>query len=92
MKVQQRIGLIIRRTLGYISFVRLLEWREMLKLLRPRSDEKILDIACGAGESSLQIARRNCELHGIDMSSTSILKALQVKSDFPKWHLLISDA
>jgi ubiquinone/menaquinone biosynthesis C-methylase UbiE len=65
-------GYLVYRTMGTTSFVRRLEWRRMLAWLEPQPGEKVLDIACGAGELSLAVARRGCEVYGIDMSAAAI--------------------
>ena len=44
----------------------------MFKWLDPKEDEKILDIACGAGELSLKIAEKGCKVCGIDISEDAI--------------------
>jgi ubiquinone/menaquinone biosynthesis C-methylase UbiE len=65
-------GYLVYRTMGTIPFVRRLEWRRMIDWLEPQPGEKVLDIACGAGELSLAIARRGGEVYGIDMSAAAI--------------------
>jgi 2-polyprenyl-3-methyl-5-hydroxy-6-metoxy-1,4-benzoquinol methylase len=47
----------------------------MIKRLDPHKGEKVLDIACGAGDLSLKIAAKGCEVHGIDMSAEGIESA-----------------
>ena len=66
---------LIYKTAGTSSFIRRIEWRRMLDWLEPKEGERILDIACGAGELSLKIAERDCEVYGIDMSEDAINSA-----------------
>ncbi|MDZ4230184.1 MAG: class I SAM-dependent methyltransferase [Dehalococcoidales bacterium] len=63
---------VIYRTVGTVSVIRWIEWRKLLEWLQPEEGEKVLDIACGAGELSLKIAGKGCEVYGIDMSAGAI--------------------
>jgi len=69
------ISHLIYKTMGTPSFIRRIEWRRMLEYLYPKEGERILDIACGAGELGLKIAERGCEVSGIDMSKDAINSA-----------------
>ena len=51
-----------------------MEWRFVFKLLNPQKGDKICDIACGGGTSSLKSAEKVCEVHGIDISEFMIKK------------------
>jgi ubiquinone/menaquinone biosynthesis C-methylase UbiE len=66
---------LIYKTLGTAAFARRIEWRRMMRWLDAQKGEKILDIACGAGELSLKIAERGCEVYGIDLSEEGIKSA-----------------
>ena len=57
------------------SFIRRIEWRNMLEYLDAKEGEKVLDVACGAGTLSLKIAERGCKVHGIDLSEDAINSA-----------------
>ena len=63
---------LIYKTVGTLSVLRQIEWRNMLEWLDPKEDEKILDIACGGGALSLKIAENGCEVYGIDISEVAI--------------------
>ncbi len=65
-------GYLIYRTTGTSSFVRRLEWPKMIEWLDPRPGDKVLDVASGAGELSLLVARKGCEVHGIDLSEAAV--------------------
>lgn len=56
-------------------FVRMMEWKKLLEFLDPKKGEKILDIACGKGMLSLRIAKKGCEVYGIDLSDVAINQA-----------------
>lgn len=75
VNLRQRIHHIVINTLGSLNCIRLLEWREILRLLKPQGGEKFLDVACGGGDLSLIIAKRGCQVHGVDISVDSIKKA-----------------
>jgi SAM-dependent methyltransferase len=40
----------------------------VMKMLRPRGDERVLDLACGSGRHSLELRRRGFEVVGADIS------------------------
>jgi SAM-dependent methyltransferase len=42
------------------------------KILQPRGDERVLDLACGSGRHSLELRRRGFEVVGADISSDLI--------------------
>src|ERR1700748_1805996 len=42
------------------------------KILQPRGDERILDLACGSGRHSLELRRRGFEVVGADISADLI--------------------
>ena len=44
----------------------------LLKILKPRGDERILDLACGSGRHSLELRRRGFEVVGTDISEELI--------------------
>jgi len=73
--VKDHIRHIIYRTMCTTAFARRIEWRKMLAWLDSRKGEKVLDIACGAGELSLKIAERGGEVYGIDISEEAIQSA-----------------
>lgn len=39
-----------------------------LKILKPRGDERILDMACGSGRHAMELARRGFSVVGVDIS------------------------
>ena len=75
MQLKLKVSQIISRTLGTLSFVRIIEWRQILGLLQPQNREKVLDVACGGGGVSLKIAKRGAQIHGMDRSVDSIKRA-----------------
>jgi len=66
------IGYLIYKKIGTPSFIKRIEWRNMLEWLDPKEGERILDIAYGVGELSLKIAEKGCAVHGIDISEDAI--------------------
>lgn len=75
MQLKPKISHMISRTLGSLSFIRLIEWKEILGVLQPKNGEKVLDVACGSGGLSLKIAKRGGRVHGVDRSVDSIKRA-----------------
>jgi SAM-dependent methyltransferase len=48
------------------------EVNRALNMLRPRGDERILDLACGSGRHSIELARRGFSVVGSDISAELI--------------------
>lgn len=91
MRLKSQISYMVGKTLGSLSFIRIIEWREILRLLYPQNGEKILDVACGQGALSLKIAKRGCQVHGIDMSPYRIGRA-KILAGKRGCHFLVADA
>ena len=53
-----------RSNAGYVAEL----GKPLLKLLRPKPGERILDLGCGDGVLTLEIARSGCQVIGIDTS------------------------
>lgn len=54
------------------DFLNLLVWPAVEKLLRPRSGERILDVACGNGVTSRRLANAKASVTAFDFSETMI--------------------
>ena len=67
-------------------------WRygeELIKLLAPRDGERILDLGCGTGHLTNQIAAVGAEVIGIDKSTTMIEEARRL---YPNLRFELADA
>src|SRR2546430_3077939 len=62
---------------------------DLIELLAPRAGERILDLGCGTGHLTAQIAARGAEVVGIDSSVSMIAQARQ---NFPKLKFQLADA
>lgn len=62
---------------------------ELLELLSPQPKERILDLGCGTGQLTQQIARSGAEVRGIDSDATMIEKARQ---NYPHLQFWVADA
>jgi ubiquinone/menaquinone biosynthesis C-methylase UbiE len=86
--VKDHARYFIFRTMCTTAFARRIEWRRMLAWLDARKGEKVLDIACGAGELSLKIAASGAEVCGIDISEEAVKSArrlaerAKIRADF----------
>ncbi len=54
---------------------------KLIKHLQPATDAKMLDVACGKGRHSMQLAANGFDVTGIDLSSESIEVALQSETN-----------
>ena len=50
-------------------------WREVVRMLEPGRDDRILEIGCAAGEHALKLAREVREVVGIDLAPPAIDRA-----------------
>lgn len=62
---------------------------DLLALLEPKSGERILDLGCGTGQLTAQIAAAGAQVHGIDASGEMIAQAQQ---NHPQLSFEIADA
>lgn len=61
----------------------------ILELLRPRNGERILDLGCGTGQLTHQIAESGADVTGLDSSPDMIGQARQ---NYPALHFVLADA
>jgi len=61
----------------------------LVDLLAPKSGERILDLGCGTGVLTAEIAGRGAEVFGIDRSPEMVAQA---KSKFPALEFEVVDA
>jgi len=62
---------------------------DLIDLLNPQPGERILDLGCGTGHLTAQIAERGAEVTGIDSSAAMIGQARQ---NYPKLKFALADA
>ena len=53
----------------------------LIDYLKPAPGARMLDVACGKGRHSLQLAKKGFDVTGIDLSEDSIAQALEFESD-----------
>lgn len=61
---------------------------KVLELLAPQPNERILDLGCGTGQLTAEIAATGAEVVGIDRSEAAITKA---KENFPQIEFQVAD-
>ncbi len=54
---------------------------KLIKHLKPSKNAIMLDVACGKGRHSLQLAQKGFDVTGIDLSEDSITEAIQFETD-----------
>src|SRR5690242_11899204 len=62
---------------------------ELIDLLNPTSGQRILDLGCGTGHLTAQIAKRGARVTGLDSSPSMIAQARQ---NYPRLKFVLSDA
>ncbi len=62
---------------------------DLVGLLAPRSGERILDVGCGLGQLTAQIAASGAEVTGIDSSASMLAEA---RKNYPDLHFELMDA
>ena len=62
--------------------------RDLIGLLAPQSGERILDVGCGTGQLTAEIARAGASVTGIDQSAAMIAQA---RSNFPDLRFDVQD-
>lgn len=67
-------------------------WRygaDLLELLAPKPGERILDVGCGTGQLTAEMAQRGAHVVGLDMSTDMLAEALK---NFPSLTFVLGDA
>lgn len=62
---------------------------DLVDILDPRPGERILDVGCGTGHLTAQIAARGAQVLGLDSSASMIAQARQ---NYPKLNFKLADA
>jgi ubiquinone/menaquinone biosynthesis C-methylase UbiE len=78
MNLKRYLGHLVFKTIGTVSFVRRIEWPNILQWLELKAGDKVLDVACGGGALSVKVAQKGCSVYGIDYSESSINTAKQL--------------
>ena len=62
--------------------------RDLLGLLQPQPGERVLDVGCGTGQLTAEIARSGAKVLGIDSSLEMISRA---QNNFPELDFALAD-
>ena len=62
--------------------------RDLLAMLGPKPHERILDVGCGTGQLTAEIAKSGAEVIGLDQSREMIAAA---KANYPELHFQVAD-
>lgn len=61
----------------------------LLELLQPRAGERILDVGCGTGQLTADIARSGAQVTGLDNSADMLAEA---RANYPELSFVLADA
>ena len=61
----------------------------LIDLLQPQPGERILDLGCGTGHLTQQIAERGAEVFGLDSDAAMVAQA---RMNYPKLRFALADA
>lgn len=68
--------------LHYMYFAKAMEARIISRFLELKKGEKVCDIACGSGHQCIKMAKRGCEVYGIDMNARNIKNAKSIAEGY----------
>lgn len=74
-KLPHAVAHRLLRPLRYLNLMRALEWRLLERWLRRRPALRVLDVGCGHGLYSLDLARRGATLIGCDLDRSALSDA-----------------
>ena len=63
-----------------------------IDLAEPKVDERVIDVGCGCGATSVELARRGAKVWGIDVSAPMLSRARDRGADYPGMLFTEADA
>ena len=63
-----------------------------IDIAEPRFDERVMDVGCGCGATSVELARRGAKVWGIDVSAPMLSRARKRGEDYPGMVFTEADA
>jgi SAM-dependent methyltransferase len=94
-RLPQWMGRFLLPALPYLNLMRALELRQMKPWLGALAGKQVLDVGCGHGLYSLELARRGALLTGVDLDAASVADARQVAASLglrDRARYLVADA
>ena len=63
-----------------------------IDLAQPKLDERVIDIGCGCGATSIELARRGAKVWGMDVSASMLSRARERAASYPESLFTEADA
>ena len=63
-----------------------------IDLAQPKLDESVIDIGCGCGATSIELARRGAKVWGMDVSAPMLTRARERAASYPESLFTEADA
>lgn len=74
----------------FMNFIKVIESKIVFRYLDINSNDRICDIACGCGEQSIKMAKKDCNVYGVDRDGKGIKIAKALSEN--KCNFIIGDA
>lgn len=90
--VTQFLESLVLKTLGFPSFIRIMDFKIVLKWLCSRSGGYVCDVACGRGGLSYKLSKRGYKVVGLDISGDRMRRNKKIFATAKNLDFVIANA